>query len=147
MKIICQNGFYKFYPQNVAEIARFENKSGLELVRCDDYYTFPILAELPNFSFQGQIYSGILPALVNFAGSREEVMAENGYCYNLALDKLALKSLVFEKANYFESNYIVANSLIQAYSYDSNGKINGFNGFVDVDFMKFKIDQFYYENI
>jgi len=147
MKIICEKGFYKFFPQNIGEIARFKTKTGYILTECGDYFTFETLANLPNYSFTAQLYSGIIPGLKNYAGLREEVMAENGYAFYLKTQTLILKSLIFQKADYFQSNFIFSNSLPQAYSYDSSGVITGFHGFVDVDFMKFKIEKFFYESI
>jgi len=146
MRIVCEKGFYKFFPQNVAEIARFQRNYSKDLIlaQVEDYFTFPILAALPNYSFAGQFYSGILPALVNYSAKREQVLAENGYAFYQKTQNLILKSLIFEKANHFESNYIFSDSLPQAYSYDSIGKIESFYGFVDVDIMKFKIERFLY---
>lgn len=144
MRIICEKGFYKFFPQNISEIARFQNKSGIILVECEDYFTFPTLAALPNYSFTGQPYSGLFLGLKNYAGKREKVMAENGYTFYLKTQTLILKAAVFDKAKFFESLFIFSDSLPQAYSYDFKGIITGFYGFVDVDIMKFKIERFIY---
>jgi hypothetical protein len=56
------------------DIRRFSNKYGVELVQCEDYFTFKILAELPNYSFAGHPYGGLV-ATVYYAGKREEVIA------------------------------------------------------------------------
>lgn len=147
MRIVCENGFYKFFPDNIGEIRRFQSKYGVNLLQCEDYFTFEVLAELPNFSFAGQIYSGIFPAIVNYAGSREEVLAANGYTYYQATKSLILKASVFLENKYSLSNFFFSDTLPQAYSYDSNGIMTGFNGFCDVDFMRFKIERFFYESI
>lgn len=149
MRIICENGFYKFFPEKIAEVKRFQTKFGIELVPCEDYFTFPVLAALPKFSFIGHPYSGVILGLANYAGKREEVMAANGLTYHILLRKLILKSTFagFKKLEYVISNYIFLNTLPQVYYYDDYGLITGFNGFVDVDFMKFKIERFFYAEL
>lgn len=148
MRIICETGFYKFFPETIAEVKRLSTKYGIELVQCEDYFTFPILAALPKFSFVGHPYSGTILGLANHAGKREEVLAANGLTYSVSLNRLLLSStLVFNKMNYSYSNYIVMNTLPQAYYYDNTGLITGFSGFVDLDFMKYKIERFFYADL
>jgi len=148
MRIICETGFYKFYPNSIAEVKRFGTKYGIELVECEEYFTFPILAALPKFSFIGHPYSGVILGLANHAGKREEVLHANGLAYSVSLNRLILSStLVFKKINYDYSNYIVMNTLPQAYNYDDNGLITGFSGFVDIDVMKYKIERFFYQSL
>jgi hypothetical protein len=146
MRIICKNGFYKFFPQQIAEVARFSAKFGVELVECEDYFTFPALEALSKFSFIRQSYGGLV-GVANYCGNREEILGANGFSLYLPTQKLVLKSLIFEKINYSYSNFYFTDTLPQAYSYDENGKISGFNGFVDVDYMRFKIEKFFYESI
>jgi len=150
VRIVCETGFYKFFPDTIAEVKRFSTKYGVELVQCEDYFTFPILAALPKFSFIGHPYSGTILGLANHAGKREEVLAANGLTYSVSLNRLILSSspnLVFKKMDYFYSNYFIMNTLPQAYNYDDNGLITGFNGFVDVDVMKYKIERFFYADL
>ena len=147
MKIICKKGFYKFFPQNIGEVMRFQKKYGVALYECDDYFTFKVLSELPNYSFIGHRYSGLTVGLVNYAGKIEEVMEKNNYIYDQGLQGLILKNTFVKRMNYNINNYIFMSELPQAYCYDTNGIISGFEGFVDVDYMKFKIERFFYENI
>jgi|AntAceMinimDraft_16_1070373.scaffolds.fasta_scaffold78048_2 hypothetical protein len=147
MRIICRKGYYKFYPQEIGEVRRFETKYGLDLVECEDYFTFPVLAELPNYSFVGHSYSGLFLGLVNYAGVREDVLAANGYTFYQPTKSLVLKGSFLQKMDYDFSNFLFMTTLPQAYCYDSNGVISGFNGFVDVEFMRFKIERFFYESI
>lgn len=149
MRIICENGFYKFFPDIISELRRFIDKYGVDLVECEDFFTFEVLANLPNFSFIGQNYSGIIPGVVNYAAKREKVMAANGFTYHQAIKGLAPISL-FTPANrmdYSFSNYIIMDSLPQAYFSDGGGVITGFNGFVDIDVMKYTIERFFYASI
>lgn len=148
MRIVCEKGFYKFFPQTTGEITRFQTKYGANLKECDEYFTFESLASLPNFSIQGQPYVGVAPALVTYAGKREEVMTKNGLSYYQPAKKVVLKRTFqgFFKLDYNYSNSIVMNNLPQAYFYDDLGVINGFVGFVDVSVMRYKIEKFFYEN-
>tara|TARA_R110000851_G_scaffold184676_2_gene334034 strand:- start:891 stop:1334 length:444 start_codon:yes stop_codon:yes gene_type:complete len=147
MRIICRKGFYKFYPQEVGEIRRFQTKYGVVLVESEDYFTFPVLAGLPNYSFVSHPYSGLFLGLVNYAGKKEDVLAQNGYTYYQPTQSLVLKGSFVKKMDYSFSNFIFMSTLPQAYCYDENGVISGFNGFCDVDFMRFKIERFFYESI
>ena len=144
MRVICNNGFYKFYPQEIGEIRRFGDKYGIDLVQDGDYFTFTTLAELPNYSFKNHIYSGLFLGTVNYAGDKDDVMAKNGYTFYQETNNLILKSAIFNKMRYNYSNYIYMSTLPQAYSYDDFGIITGFSGFIDIDFMRFKIERFFY---
>lgn len=148
IRIICEKGFYKFFPDSVDEIRRFSTKYGVDLVQCDDFYTFPVLAELPNYSFIGQQYSGLIVGLANYAAKREKVMAANGLAYNQAAKNLTPNVAIIalnRQMNYIFSNNIVIDNLPQAYFRDQNGTITGFHGFVDVNFMKYNIERFFYD--
>jgi hypothetical protein len=151
MKIICEKGFYKFFPTDIAEVRRFGDKYGVPLVQCDDFFTFEVLAELPNYSIKGQPYSGVILALETWAGKREEVMTANGLTYDQSRKGLTLSSspsLFTKKMSYdISGNYIVMSNLPQAYFYDNGGLITGFHGWVNVDVMKFNIERFFYAEV
>lgn len=147
MKIICQNGFYKFFPQEIGDIVRFNAKYSVDLVECDDYFTFKALADLPNYSFVGHPYS-LLIGTTNYAGKREEVMAENGYTFFLKTQTLVPKNSFFQYIDYNYSNYIVSEFLPQAFAFDKNKiRISGFVAFLDLDFFKYKIEKFFYPDL
>lgn len=101
MKLICENGFYKFFPSFVGEIKLWENKNGIRLFKMRDFWTFESLANFPNYSFMGQFVFGIIPALVNYAGSPEEVLAKNKLTYNVKLGTITPRALVvLQRLNY-----------------------------------------------
>ena len=79
MRLNCDNGYYKFFPAYVGEIMIFEIKNGVKLYPVKDYYTFKALAEFPNYSLKGQPITGGITAVVNYAGTPEEVLAKNPY--------------------------------------------------------------------
>jgi hypothetical protein len=148
VRIVCEKGFYKFYPQEIGQVQRFQSKFGADLVQCEDFFTFTQLAALPKFSILGQVYSGLLPGLTTYAGRREDVMAANGYSYYPPAKRILLKSTFagFRKMDFKISNFIIMDHLPEAYHTNGAGLINGFHGFVDVNYMRFKIERFFYEN-
>lgn len=149
MKIICINGFYKFYPENIGDVKRFQIKYGVSLVQCENYFTFETLAKLPNYSFIGHPYSGSIVGLANYAGNRQEVMTANGLSWRLDLKRLILTSSYsgFKKMNYDTGNFIIMTDLPQAYFYDKAGLITGFTAFLDLNFMRYRIEKFYYAEV
>ena len=81
MKLICENGFYKFFPSFVGEVKLWENKNGTKLFKVRNFWTFESLANFPNYSFAGQFVFGIIPALKNYAGRPEDVLEKNQLTY------------------------------------------------------------------
>ena len=51
MKLIIKNGYYKFYPSFVGEVKLFENKTGVRLYPCRDFWTFQSLVDISNQFF------------------------------------------------------------------------------------------------
>lgn len=132
MKVICERGYYKFFPENASEVVMFENTTGRSLVAVGDYYTFAKLAELENYSIQGQNYGGI-PAKKNYAGRIEDVFYENSLKYNIQDDTIETNdnlAIVGEKID----NYVwVVTGVPQAYAQLSDKTVvSGFQGFVNV---------------
>lgn len=134
MKVICKNGFYKFYPEAAYEIVQFQNTFGRSLVRRGDYYTFSKLADLPDYSIMGQMYGGLV-AIANYAGPVEDVFGENKLKYNVIDDKIELNGLidvVHERADNFAW---VVTGIPAAYAQLSDRTIiSGYQGFVNVNY-------------
>ncbi len=132
MKVICEHGYYKFFPEWAGEVVQFEDTFGRELVAVGNYYTFAKLAALENYSIEGQDYGGI-PAKVNYAGRVEDVFRENQLKYNIEDDKIETNdnpTIVGEKAD----NFIwVVTGIPQAFAQlQDKTVISGFQGFVNV---------------
>ena len=132
MKVICETGYFRFYPENASEIAMFENLFNRELVAVDDYYTFAQLAELDDYSIMGQNYGG-MPAKVNYAGRVVDVFRENALKYNIVKDKIESNDkleVVGESAN----NYVwVVTGIAPAFAQlRDRSIITGYQGFVDL---------------
>lgn len=132
MKVICEHGYYKFFPEGASEVVQFEDTFGRELVAVGNYYTFAKLAALENYSIEGQDYGGI-PAKVNYAGRVEDVFRENQLKYNIEDDKIETNdnpTIVGEKTD----NFIwVVTGIPQAFAQlQDKTVISGFQGFVNV---------------
>lgn len=91
MRIICDNGYYKFYPEATNELVLFEDRYKVALVKVDDFYTYPLLAALPDYSIQGQEYGG-LPAIINYAGRPWDVFRQNKLNYDAENGKIISNS-------------------------------------------------------
>lgn len=143
MKIICKNGYYKFYPQKTGDLTLY----GQKLVPLKDYFTFPSLAELPKYSIQNQLFWGIIPAEKTFCGRPEELLKVNNLTFNLDLNTITPTRLVLNLADYASGAYKSSPNLIQAYSYDGLKRISGFTAFLDVKLKMYKYESFEYANI
>lgn len=148
MKLICENGFYKFFPDFVGEIKLWENKNGIRLYKMRDFWTFQSLAEFPNYSFAGQFVHGIIPALVNYAGSPEEVLKKNELTYNLKLGTITPRALFFlQRLQYAKGAYLTFPNIPQAYALDQDlQRVSGFEAFVDVRLNTYKIERLIHED-
>ena len=132
MKIICEHGYYKFFPEIANEIAIFENVFNRKLVAVGDYYTFAKLAELQNYSIEGQDYGGI-PAKVNYAGRIEDVFYQNQLKYNIEDDTIESNDKLAIVGERTDNYSWVVTGIPQAYGQLSDKTvISGFQGFVNV---------------
>lgn len=149
MKLICNNGFYKFFPDFVGEIKLWENKNGVRLYHCEDFWTFQDLAEFPNFSFTGQPLFGLILAIVNFAGKPEEVLAKNKLTFNVKMGTITPRALVLiNHLDYAGGAFLTFPSLPQAFALDADLQpVSGFEAFIDVRLNMYKIERFFYEDI
>ena len=148
MKIKCESGFYKFFPENPLEIGAFEKRFGYKLKYTRGFWTFDELAELQNYSFKGHYLAGLNIGSINFAGTPEEVLKKNNLTYNLKFETIIPKGTILTYLNYGKGQYMSSKELPQAFGFDKDGnRISGFEGFVNVALGLFKIERFFYENI
>ena len=146
MKIKCENGFYKFFPQNAMELKAFESRYNYKLKYWRGFWTFPSLVNFPDHSFVGHNLTGIIPAIINFSGRPEEVFKKNNLTYNLKLEIITPKAAILTYLDYDLGNYMSSKELPQAFGFDKDGdKISGFEAFLDVGLGLFKIERFFYE--
>ena len=124
----------------------WENKNGIRLFPREDYWTFECLANFPEHSFQGQFVYGIIPAVVNYAGKPEEVLAKNKLTYNVKLATITPRALVMiNRLDYSSGAFLTFPSLPQAFALDGLQPISGFEAFVDVRLNMYKIERFFYD--
>ena len=133
MKIICEFGFYKFFPESVTDLMLFKAATGKTLVKVEDFYTYSALAALGDYSIKGQDFGGVT-AIVSFEGKPWEVFRQNALNYDVDSDKI-------EKA-YSKSR--IVNESMDGYFWSVTGiprshaqladktRITGFEGFIDV---------------
>lgn len=132
MKVRCISGFYKFYTEESLDIVRAKEVFGIDLVACEDFYTFAALRDMKNYSVIGYPI-GLGLGKKHFAGEKWSVLKENFLAYNLIINnimELALSLKVYtvpqEPGRYFTFSGIP----------QAGGLINGipfisFNGSID----------------
>lgn len=98
-----------------------------------DFYTFPALAGLPDYSIEGQLFGGV-KAKINYASTPWEVFKQNGLNYNLDTDTIessdAQVNIVGESADNY--NWVVTGIPPAFAQLSDKTKISGFQGFIDV---------------
>lgn len=146
MRIFCENGFYKFFPETALDLPIFERKNKVSLVPFDGAYSFSSMTVYPRFSILGQLY-GSLPALATYAGRYADIFKENGFVYSLALGQVVPKALVaLQTVAYTDgAAFLSASQMPQAGALNKKGyPISGFSARCEVEFNLFKIDRFFY---
>ena len=147
MKIVCEHGFYKFYPSSRSEVYDWntlfpDNKIFHER----DYYTFEALLEAPDYSIAGLPFMGIV-ALATVEGRIEDIFRENGFCYDFLIDGV---SLILSKAIpalgiTFSRDCGVASFLLQAGAVVKLRPTTGFVCFWNFDNRQFYHSEFFYD--
>jgi len=120
MKVIIENGYYKFYPLFGFEITLAES-NGLSLVQNGDYFTFPLLAGLKTYSLEGQDYHGV-NAIKTYSGRPEDVLLQNKLAYDYKGNKLISIDTFFQQAQYRAAETYFFDDLPQAGSMTRNGQ-------------------------
>lgn len=148
MKVLCRHGHFAFYPRDAGEIFRFCDYFDLEqFKRVGDYFTFPALAEVENYSLLGKKILN-LPAIKTCAGHPWEVMAMNGYVYHIASESILPKSTIAGRAALFSvGDYFLSETpLIQPGSrIDSTGQILSYSGTFVEGYSELHVSEFSYE--
>lgn len=134
MRVSCISGFYKFFPDNSLDLVRAKEIFDLELVACEDFYTFAALRDMKNYSVIGYPV-GLGIGIKNYAGEKWQVLKENLLVYNLLLKNISTIALSIRVYNVPQEpgRYFTFSTLPQA-----GGMINGFpfisfNGIIDFE--------------
>lgn len=147
MRLVVRHGHYAFYPRDASEIRRYCVLYGAELERVDDFFTFPFLVDLEEYSLPLLPY-GNLPALKIYQGKPWEVMKENGFVYSLALKLFVLKSAIAIPIDPpLTGNYFVAQSpIIQAGSRNLSGsQVLSYSAEYNQDYQQLRVTEMSYE--
>jgi hypothetical protein len=147
MRLICRHGHYAFFPRTASDISRFSNFYGQELVREGEFYTFPFLKGIQDFSIAALPIKN-LPALKTFEGKPWEVMKENGLVYSLSLKVLVPKASITFLVNPPQTGFYFTSQtpLIQAGSRNALGlQLLSFDAEYQFDINKLRVREFSYE--
>lgn len=128
MRIKVDNGYYRFYPIASHELYLLK-AAGYEVVKKDDCFTFPLLAELPAYSIAGIDYGGV-KASVTYSGTSDLVLHSNKFVYELNTGTLKNLASITGVVDYMESDIIYFNGLPQIGCFMKNKKrLKGFSGY------------------
>ena len=145
MKIRCVDGYFMFREQRVGEISDFISLFKLDLVSKEDYFTFAVLADAPNYALAGAPYLNAT-AIKTFAGRPWEVMRENDLVYNFETGKLVpLLSVTRMVQIDVAGNYLFSQGLILPGSMNKAGQhLTDYVGWFSKETMKFKYSEVTY---
>ncbi len=128
MKIKVDNGYYRFYPIASHELYLLK-AAGYEVVKKDDYFTFPLLAELPAYSIAGIDYGGV-KANVTYSGTSDLVLLKNKFIYDIKAEKLRSLTDTTGMIDYTQDDIVYFNGLPQIGCFMKNKKrLKGFSGY------------------
>jgi len=141
IRIICNHGFYRFFPQHADEIALFNSYFDSSLALSKDFYTFPELKEFPEYSLAG-LPLGVIPAVKSCEGRPWEILKSNGMVYNIGASAITLKEAItfvtkLELSGYY---FLTQQPMIQAGALLTNGqRVLSFDAYLDLSFKRLKI--------
>ncbi len=137
MKISCEHGYYSFWPQKEEDLFLFTNYLGITLVKKDDYYTYPLLADLPNYVILPSLY-GLFPSDKTFEGTPKEIMKELGLVYNIATGTLVKKEAITISGDLIKlaRNWMSERSMIQSGMILGSGRLLSYDGVFNFDLRK-----------
>lgn len=144
MKISCETGYYKFYPESLPALSTFRAKYGVELVQVRDFYTFEALANMQTYYVQGQLI-GIGLAKKTMAGDPWKILKDNLLCYNLALSNISELALAIAPNNPRVSDLYVFDEIPQSCAImTADGRAyHSFYGEIDFNSGLVKVETFY----
>lgn len=135
MRILCRHGFFSFYPSNSEELARFCSIFELNLVRMGDFFTFPFLAKIGDYTLSGASFMNLV-ANKTFEGKPWDLLKENKIVYHVMTESLVPISTVVDVVDIYLGNYSYHSevALIQPGSLDSTGKrVASYDAMFDFD--------------
>lgn len=144
MRIICRNGYYKFFPEDTGALKFFSEQNGFNLKPEKDYFTFDTLQELDGYIFKGWPI-GLSVATQNYAGEKSELLKANGLTYNYTIDQIVPIVSVIGNMRIDEGAYLASPILPQAHKFYNLNRVTGFSGFYDWRLKVYKIERLFYD--
>lgn len=148
MIVNCRHGHIAFYPDSLSDITRLSRNFGVTLVKDGDLFTFPALAGAPRWSLPALTWLGV-PAVVAFEGRNSwDVMRENGFVFNVALQRVVPKETVVGSVSIqgTQDYFMVAGGIIQPGMRDDSGaQVLSYHGRLDLNLGTFRLTEFAYE--
>lgn len=143
MRVICNHGFVKFYPQQPEDLVRFKRKLGIDLYSERDYFTFEALLDLPRFSIAAMPYEGV-PAIKTFEGrDASDVMRENRLVYSMELETIIPVDAVIAVTDLAQSlNYAIISGPFLEPGARLSGTVQrvvSYNGWLSLDYQRFYV--------
>ena len=139
MKIILDNGFFKFYPDLVSDIARFEQIFKTKLVLYKDFWIPQKVYDLKRFYAKGE-FIGIIPIL-HTADNLEDLFHKNDLTYNFLQKSVAKISIISNNNNVGQDLYAISSpDLIEAGSYVGSIKVKNYQ-------CVYNFNNFYYTGV
>jgi len=118
----------------------------MDLIAQDDYYTFLLLKDAPNYSLLGKSYLG-MTAVKTYADQPWNVMEQNQMVYDFTLKMMQNINTIFTpvkilraKAYYYTKGLILPGSI----DITSNQKITGYQCDFEFDSGEFSYSEVYY---
>lgn len=142
MKIKCLHGFFKFEETRLGELSKFVSRFGLELERCQDFFTFKPLAEAPDFSIKGLPYLGA-DTIATYEGNPWEIMRENELVYHFGKGKVVdISTITIRTPLANAGNYFISNGLILPGSLTEDGdRVTDYAAWFSMDTLEFKYSE------
>lgn len=143
MRIICKNGYYKFFPTDIGGLKFFSEIYG-SLKPEKDYFTFDALQELDNYIFAGWPI-GLSIATTNYAGEKSELLKANGLTYNYTTGQIVPIVSIIGEMRIDNGAYMASPELPQAHKFVAFNRVTGFSSFYDWKLKFFKIERLFYD--
>ena len=146
MRIVCDYGFYKFFPQKIGEVEVW-NATHKKVVDKSDFFTFEFLADFPDHVWEGRTVSGV-QITKNFAGNWGDVFKSQKIVYNLNKNLIEPIETITDIVQIDDDGLIVTSAVLyQAGAHTDKGQIIGFSSFWDMNFDYFRVEQVKYASV
>ena len=145
MRIECEHGLYRFYPDYPAEIFDFNDFYEQELEWNGRYFTFGRLVNAPRYSLVGKAVLGV-NATQTFEGRPEDVLRQNKLVYHIADGVMKTLASVTESVvlDAVGGEFLASSALVQAGAIAGSQKVLSYDGRLNVSGMELRISSVEY---